>query len=296
MTLLQLSYFQTLAYTLHYTRAAESLHISQPSLSYAISELEKELGVKLFFKDKRKITLTAYGQQFLPYVEKALSLLREGTDVLDRMASNTPLIVRLGYFHSVSASFIPALVEDFYQRQPTQNIRFQFTESSGYDILNSLQSGALDLALTLSQPEWGESVALVRQPLYLVVPNSHHLAEKSSVTFADFAREPQIMLEYSSNLRARMDQLFNRKGIIPNIVFEVRECNAALQYVGLKFGVAVLPQVPAMESEKVKSLPISDQDKEFVRTVYLTWSKMRPISPAAQIVRDHILEHFTLQS
>ena len=102
------------------------------------------------------------------------------------------------------------------------------------------------------------------------------------------------MLEHSSNLRSNMDQVFSQHGIIPNIVFEVRECNAALQYVALKFGVSVLPQVPAMDTEKVSIIPISDQDKEFVRTVYLSWSRSRPMSPAAQRVRDYIVEHYSI--
>ena len=83
MTLLQLQYFQVLARVLHYTRSAEELHISQPSLSYSISELEKELGVKLFEKENRKISLTAYGEQFLPYVQRSLALLDEGAAVLE---------------------------------------------------------------------------------------------------------------------------------------------------------------------------------------------------------------------
>ena len=66
MTLLQLQYFKTLARVLHYTQAAAELHIAQPSLSYSIKELEKELGVKLFEKDSRHIRLTIYGEQFLP--------------------------------------------------------------------------------------------------------------------------------------------------------------------------------------------------------------------------------------
>ena len=67
MTLLQLQYFQVLARVLHYTRAAEELHISQPSLSYSISELEKELGVKLFEKENRKISLSDYGDYSAVY-------------------------------------------------------------------------------------------------------------------------------------------------------------------------------------------------------------------------------------
>ena len=295
MTLLQLRYFLVLAQTLHYTRTSEKLHISQPSLSHAIRELEEELGVKLFQKEKRRVELTVYGQQFLPYVSKALALLRDGTDSLQDMLCKAPQIVRLGYFHSVSASFIPALVESFYQEEESPNIRFQFVESSSYDILSQLQSGKLDLGFSLHQAEWAESVGIMRQPLYLTVPASHPLSSRSCVSFQDFAREPQIMLEQGSNLRTNLDQIFALHGVIPNIVFEVRECNAALQYVGLGFGVSVLPQVPAMDSDKVFVSPISDQDKEFVRTVYFTRHKAHPLSPAAQKVREHIIRSCSLK-
>ena len=295
MTLLQLQYFQVLAQTLHYTRTSEKLHISQPSLSYAIGELEKELGVKLFHREKRRVVLTVYGQQFLPYVSKALSLLQDGADSLQEMLGKAPQIVRLGYFHSVSASFIPALVESFYQQEEARNIRFQFVESSSYDILSQLQSGRLDLGFSLHRAEWAESVGIMRQPLYLAVPANHPLSSRSCVSFADFAHEPQIMLEQGSNLRSNLDQIFSLRGVIPNIVFEVRECNAALQYVGLGFGVSVLPQVPAMDTDKVFVLPISDQDREFVRTVYFTFRKAHPLSPAAQKFKEHIIRNYSLR-
>lgn len=293
MTLLQLQYFQTLARVLHYTRAAEALHISQPSLSYSISELEKELNVKLFQKENRKISLTVYGEQFLPYVEKSLSLLDEGAAVLEQMAGNRPQIVQLGYFHSISASLIPALVEGFYRSEENRDIRFQFTEGPSFDIFNQVKEGTLDMAFSMHRDDWAESVTIMRQPLYLAVPSDHPLANRHSVTFEDFAREKQVMLDKPSSLRTQMDRIFAQRDVIPNVVFEVRECNAALQYVGLKFGVSVLPQVPAMDTEKVSIIPISDQDKEFVRTVYLSWSRSRPMSPTAQKVRDFIVEHYS---
>lgn len=294
MTLLQLQYFQALARVLHYTHTAEELHISQPSLSYAISELEKELGVKLFYKEKRQVEITVYGQQFLPYVEKALALLEEGRGVLEQMAGRSDQIVRLGYFHSISASLVPAIVEQFYREEAHQHIRFSFVEAPSYDIFTKIKNGELDMGFCLHQADWTRSVKVMRQPLYLAVPAGHHLAGRRSVTFADFSHEPQIMLDQSSNLRSLVDQVFRQHDIIPNIVFEVRECNAALQYVGLKFGIAVLPQVPVMDSEKVEILPIYDEDREFVRSIYLTWSNSRPMSPVAQTVRDHIVEHFAL--
>lgn len=292
MTLLQLQYFQALARGLHYTHTAEELHISQPSLSYAISELEKELGVKLFYKERRQVEITVYGQQFLPYVEKALSLLEEGRGVLEQMAGRSDQVVRLGYFHSISASLIPAIVEQFYQEEDNQHIRFHFVEAPSYDIFTKIKNGELDMGFCLHQGDWARSVKIMRQPLYLAVPSGHHLSGRRSVTFEDFAHEPQIMLDRSSSLRSQMDRVFSQHDIIPNVVFEVRECNAALQYVALRFGVSVLPHVPAMGNEKVVTIPISDETSSFVRTVCLSWMKSRPLSPAARQVRDYIVEHY----
>ena len=292
MTLLQLQYFMTLSRVLHYTRAAEELHIAQPSLSYSISELEKELEVKLFEKEGRKIRLTPYGQQFLPYVEKSLALLEEGAGVLRQMAGIAVQEVRLGYFHSISASLIPSMMEGIYSDPDNREIRIRFTENTSYDIFNLLKKGELDLAFCMHRDEWTESVTIMKQPLYLAVPAGHPLAGRSSVNFAEFAQEPQVMLDRPSSLRTRLDRIYARRGVIPRVVFEVRECNTALQYVALRFGVAVLPQVPAMDSDKVSVIPIADGGREFVRTVYLSWNRSTPLSPAAQRVRSYIVDHY----
>lgn len=293
MTLLQLQYFKTLAHVLHYTQAAAQLHIAQPSLSYSIKELEKELGVKLFEKDSRHVRLTIYGEQFLPYAERALSMLDEGVGVLQQMAEHAQQVVRLGYFHSISASLIPSVMLGFYGQEGNQNIRFQFVEAPSFDLYQQLKKGELDLAFCLHQDEELQSATIMRQPLYLAVPEYHPLAERRSVRFEDFAKEPVVMLDKPSSLRTQLDQIYLQRGVTPKVVFEVRECNAALQYVALRFGVSVLPQVPAMENEKVAVIPIQDEEQAFVRTVYFSWLKTRPLSPAARRVRDYITGHYT---
>lgn len=292
MTLLQLQYFQTLARVLHYTQAAEELHIAQPSLSYSIKELEKELGVKLFEKESRHIKLSIYGEQFLPYAQRALDTLDEGVDVLKQMSGSAQQIVRLGYFHSISASLIPSIMMGIYGQEKNQNIRFQFTEAPSFDLFQQLKKRNLDFAFCLHQDEELESVTIMRQPLYLAVPEHHPLAKRESVAFKDFAREPIVMLDKPSSLRQQLDDIYSKSNLTPHVVFEVRECNAALQYVALRFGVSVLPRVPAMENEKVVVIPISDEVSSFVRTVYLSWMKRRPLSPAARRVRDYIVENY----
>ena len=294
MTLLQLQYFRALSRTLHYTRTAEQLRISQPSLSYAISELEKELGVKLFRKENQKVMLTIYGQQFVPYVDHALSLLQEGTNTLNQMRTNSSQVVRLGYFQSISASIIPTLIDGFYKQEVSQHILFHFTECSSLSVLSQIHSASLDLGFSFHRADWAESIAVNHQTLYLAVPSSHPLAHCTAVSFFDFAHEPQIMLGPSSSLRSNIDHAFYENNIIPNIAFEVRECYAALQYVSLGFGVSILPWIPAMESPKIKFLPILDQNGEFTRTVYFIYDRTRSLSPAALKVRNYVVENFSL--
>ena len=292
MTLLQLLYFETLARVLHYTRAAEELHISQPSLSYSIAELEKELGVSLFKREKRKIALTPYGERFLPYVKKTMALLEEGKATLRQMKDKAPMNIRLGYFHSISASLVPPIVKALYEEKENQDIRFQFMEDTSYNICEQLKNGKLDLAFTTGRDEALDGVTMTKQPLYLTVYLEHPLAKKNSVTFADFAKEPMVLLNKTSSLRAQLDQAFIKRSLIPNMVFEVQECNTALQYVALKFGVSILPEVPAMQTERVVAIPINENEQEFFRTVYLSWDKTRPLSPVVKKVRNWIVQHY----
>ena len=147
MTLLQLQYFISLAKTLHYTRTSEQLHISQPSLSYEIRELERSLGVELFHRTRRQISLTEQGKAFLPYAEKAISTLDKGTELLRRMEKTSLGEIRLGYFHSVATPFVPDLVDGYYEAFGKE-ARFRFTEGNSREICALLQKGELDLCFT----------------------------------------------------------------------------------------------------------------------------------------------------
>ena len=292
MTLAQLQYFKTLAHVLHYTRAAEKLHIAQPSLSYSINELEKELNVKLFTREDRRITLTIYGEQFLPYVENALAMLDDGTEALRQMSGSSYQIVRLGYFHSIAASFIPPLIDRLYRMEENKRLRFQFVETVSFDLLHLLKNGDLDLCFSLHQDDAVESTPVFEQPLFLAVPAAHPLAERSQVGFEDVIREPLAMLDRTSSLRTLVDELFAQQNVTPNTMFIVRECNAAVQYVSLKLCAAILPQVPAMETDKIRTIPIVCNGKPLSRTVYFSWVKNRPLSAAARRVRSYICAHY----
>ena len=221
-----------------------------------------------------------------------MALLEEGKATLRQMKDKAPMNIRLGYFHTISASLVPPIVKALYEEKENQDIRFQFMEDTSYNICEQLKNGKLDLAFTTGRDEALDGVTMTKQPLYLTVYLEHPLAKKNSVTFADFAKEPMVLLNKTSSLRAQLDQAFIKRSMIPNMVFEVQECNTALQYVALKFGVSILPEVPAMQTERVVAIPINENEQEFFRTVYLSWDKTRPLSPVVKKVRNWIVQHY----
>lgn len=292
MTLLQLKYFQTLAFVLHYTKASEVLHISQPSLSYAIAELEKELGVNLFEKNGRKIMLTQYGKQFLPYVEKALALLSEGCDKIKHASNQESKIVRLGYFYSISSTFIPEIINKIYQDAKELEVSFHFSQELSANIKNMLEDGHIDLGFTMHISEKLEYHPVLIQQLYLVVPQHHFLAVHDNIDISTFLNEPLIALDKASNLRFIIDQIYQEYNSVPNVAFEVKECNAALQFIIQGLGISILPKVPAIDALPVKYIKINDI--QFKRTIYLAWQKNKILPAPSTAVKNFIVDNYQL--
>ena len=125
MNLYHLRYFVQLAHTRHYTRAAEQLCITQPSLSHAISQLENELGLPLFEKTGRNTELTRFGEQFLECAERTLSTLDEGVEELKRVSRGEGLI-RLGLLRTLGVDYVPDVVSRFLAANSGKKIRFTF--------------------------------------------------------------------------------------------------------------------------------------------------------------------------
>ena len=116
MNLQHLRYFVTLAHMRHYTRAAQALAITQPSLSHAISLMEEELGVPLFAKSGRGVALTRSGEEFLEHTERALQTLDEGVAAVRRSADDANRI-RLGFIAPLGVEFVPRLAAGFQKRR-----------------------------------------------------------------------------------------------------------------------------------------------------------------------------------
>lgn len=289
MTLLQLSYFVVLARNCHYTKTAQELHISQPTLSYAIKELERELGGPLFERRGGRTELTVYGQAFLPYVLAAQQQLERGKATLSDLFGTIQHTVRIGYFHSIADTLVPALIRDFTAGHRNDEISFQMEEGISEESLKKLRLKKVDLAFTTTPSDLGSSIVVQEQPLYLAIPKEHPLASRVAVSFEEFCREPMIAFLKPSNLRDQIDLIFERRNVPMRIAFEVRDSSVALQHVALSFGLAILPDIVIYNREHIKLLPIEDPQREFVRPIYFSWLEEGELSAGAVRFRDYVI-------
>ena len=288
MNLLHLRYFVELAHTQHFTRAAEQLCITQPSLSHAITQLETELGVPLFERTGRTTTLTRFGEQFLLCAQQTLETLDEGVDALQRVARGEGLI-RLGLLRTLGVDFVPGLAARYLREHPGRNIRFTFHTGVTQHLLDGLLEKRFDLVFC-SQPPAALQLTAVpvgRQDVVLIVPRNHPLAELHTVDLAETLPYPQVYFSRGSGMRDVVDGLFAQIGGTPQIAYETEEDQVIAGLVSQGFGISVVPYMEMLLRLDVKILQISRPVLE--RNFYLVSNDRVYSTPAVRQFRQYVL-------
>ena len=289
MNLFYLRYFVTLAHIKHYTKAAEQLCISQPSLSHAIAQLEKELGIPLFEKNGRNTTLTRFGEEFLSCAEHTLSTLDEGITTLHRNARGEGLI-RIGMLRPLGIEYIPRLAAGFLKANPGQDIQFTFHTGVTQYLLDGLAARKYDLVFC-SQPSEEHkftAVPIQKQNLIMITPQSHPLSAKDSVDLVETIPYPQIFFEKSAGIRNVIDQMFARTGASPKIAYETEEDQVIAGLVAQGFGIAVAPYMDILQKLNVNILQIHSPNYE--RAFFMVHNDCVFIPPVVQKFRQFVLD------
>ncbi|QFF98867.1 LysR family transcriptional regulator [Psychrobacillus glaciei] len=289
----RLEYFQTVAKVQHMTRAAEMLSISQPALSRSIAGLEEEIGVPLFDRQGRSIVLNRYGEMFLHRVNRIMRELDEGLEEILQLTNPEQGEVSLGFLHTLGTSSVPNIIRAFHRDSP--NIRFQLKQNHTHTQLKQLKSGELDLCLLASldneaQIEWTE---LWRDELYVIVPISHPLANRKSISLKEIANESFVSMKKGYALRKTTDEIFEKVGILPNISFEGDEVATLAGFVGAGLGFSILPDGGELNANKMVKLRVKDMTCE--RVIGMAIVKNRYLSPVAKRFQHFILDYFLQQ-
>ena len=244
MELRQLRQFLCLVETKNFHRAAERLNISQPPLSVSIRKLELSLGVRLFERHSRGVSLTPQGELI---AEQAREIVRIA-DELRQCAKETVIGARgrlnVGFVASATYDLIPALVPVFRARFPAVELRLK--EATSVDIVSGLLQGELDVGLVRT-PIFGTSriqiIPVASETMMLAVPLGHRFASCADVRLEDLGGEPMIMWNREAEpwFQALIDLSFAKVDIAPKVVEEASHVHTVLALVECGVGGALVP-------------------------------------------------------
>ncbi len=271
MNLSYLRYFVQLAQTRHYTKTAQQLCITQPSLSHAIAQLEEELGVPLFEKNGRNTTLTRFGEEFLACARHTLATLDGGIASLQRSARGEGLI-RLGFLRPVGIDYIPTLASDFIKENTGKDIQFTFHTGSTGQLLDGLMAGKFDLVFC-SQPQEDlhlPAVPVISQQLVIITPKDHPLAVKISASPKDLLTWPMIYFSQGAGLRQVVEHLFSKTGSLPPTAYETEEDQVIAGLVARGFGISIVPYMELLEKLDLKILTLDSPAS--TRQIYMVYN------------------------
>ena len=236
MDVAQLEAFERIVRYKSFSRAAEELEISQPTISARIATLEAEIGGSLFLRGGRTLSLTGLGESFRPYAIRALSVLREGKEAAQLAGEGKRGRLTIGAIESLTGGFLATAVAQFHQRSPEVEL-FIRTEHTDQIIL-MLNDGVVKLGLVTWPFYEQDLVPLLRfrEPLVLVVPPRHPLAERESVTLAEVAREakPFLQVRWGPLARPLFDRLARFEGTRIEVPIDTAR-QMVLQGVGATF-------------------------------------------------------------
>lgn len=253
MTLRQLELFVTIVETGSFTRAAEKLHVAQPSISVQIQQLEDELGDRLIFRMRnRKLFLTEAGKVVKRHADH---ILRQSDILRMAVASLTQDPVGTVYIgiggHQLTSMAAPAL-SSFHRKFP--KVRVNITNATTPQIIDLLKSNGLDLGIvTLPIHEKDlRTQVLFSEEMVVVVRKSDTLAQKGQIGAAEIARLPLVLYNQNTRMRARLDEFFRREGILPTVVLELSSVETMEMMVEAGFGATIIP------ASAVNALPYRD--------------------------------------
>ncbi|MDS7721343.1 LysR family transcriptional regulator [Pantoea ananatis] len=275
-----LRYFIAVAEELHFGRAAQRLHISQPPLSQQIMQLEAETGAQLFNRTNRSVQLTPAGAQFLQDARAILLQVEQATQRAARLHRGEEGELRIGF--TSSAAFIGVMSDALYvYRQRWPNVHVQMQEINTRQQLAPLHEGKLDLGVMRNTPLPADlhHQLLLREPLCAVVHKAHPLATAGRITLQALAREPFVFFDpqVGTALYSEILDLLQRYQIRPYITQEVGEAMTILGLVATGLGVSILPaSFSHARLANVVWLPLEEPDAQ--SEMWLVWSGEREMS------------------
>lgn len=288
-TLRQLHVFDAVSRHLSYSRAAESLHLTQPAVSMQIKQLEETAGVPLFEQLGKKVFLTEVGREFQHYCRNVLQQLAEAESMLEDfkgMRGSLSICVA-----STASYFTPYLLAEFCRRHPETHVSLSVTNRE--IVLQRLTSNEMDMAIMGRPPENLDldATPFMENRLAIIAPVDHPLAHAHDIPLSRLAEETFLVREQGSGTRITVERFFAERGIVLTAGTEMSTNEAIKQAVQAGMGLGILSlHTVSLELETRRLTVLDVQNFPIQRHWYVVHRKGKRLSMVAQAFKSFLLE------
>ena len=241
-----LRYFIAVADELSFTRAAERLYMAPNNLTVQIQNLEKQLGIKLFDREKRPIQLTQAGSAFLEDARSILATLEQAEHKVQRIGRGDLGYLIVGFTSSMANGVLPDILQVFHQS--CREIKLILREINSAMQIESLRNRQVDIVFVYQDFKADDNsdlkvMQLLPESLVVVLPERHPLAAKSKISISELADEDFIMPlpQHEGGLFPQIEKIFRQAQIVPNVVQEALFMVTILGLVAGEIGISILP-------------------------------------------------------
>lgn len=283
MELRQLEYFQMASRLKNITRAAERLNVSQPNITVAIKKLETELGIQLFDRSQKQLSLTAEGEIFLNRVNQALRQLNDGILEMNDYKDLQKGSIKIGIPAMIGSYLFPRIFSSFKKKYPFLDVYLY--EEGSIAIRDKLEKNELDFGIVIltNASTNLETLPMAAADIVACVSPENPLARCQHITPSDLNEIDMITLKEGSYLRQEILNTLKAEGVQPHIVLESNLIATIMGLVAMNAGVTFLPDFIAKDSHGITILPLKPT---LSIELGVAWKKDRYLSKANRCFID----------
>jgi len=286
----QLQYFLAVVDKMHFSKAAEKVFVTQPTLSHQVAELESHLGTTLFDRSGKAVRLTEAGRIFAAHATKALQELDSGCTALRELEGLQRGTLNIGASQSFIRKLLPPLLGEYMNRYPA--IRLNIQEMTATQIERQLAHGSLDLGIAFepSVMEETELEPILQERLLLVVGQQHPLAHLGVAELRQLDDQPMVFFTQEFSTRRLVSHYFDTVSARLNLVCETNSIEVMLGVVTQTNVATILPEGTIPRDANLRVMPIVNP--ELLRVSALLWSRHSFRTFAARTFADMVRQHF----
>ncbi len=286
MELRHLKSFLILCDTLHFGHAANILHIVQPALTKQIKELEEDLGVKLFARNKRNVALTHEGAYLKGQCEKIMNQIEDTKKEIKWIGDGTKGEIKIGYVGSCIHTFLPTFLDNIASTFP--NIHWYLNELTSIAQEKEIKDGKLDIAFLRNpdRDEELESFVIFKEPFAFVLPNPHPISIHNFESILQF-KDEKFILPSKNDGEAYYDlqlSICHEAGFSPNIVHESVHGHTVMKLVEHHFGITLLPlSFQQFANDRLQFIPLPHINQK--SEISMMWKKSNKNPSLSKVVQ-----------